>query len=86
MSKKGEKECSGVRFGGFGEGGGVSVSVCVCECGRNASPGQILCPREPWLSAFFFFRSLWTEHVPERENVWSRINLRVEDCGFITLG
>lgn len=29
------------------------------ECGRTALPGQILCPRDIWLSAFFGGRSLW---------------------------
>lgn len=55
------------------------------ECGRTALPGQILRPRDLWLSAFFGGRSLWMEYVPEEENVWFQINLRVEACGFITL-
>lgn len=55
------------------------------ECGRTALPGQILCPRDLWLSAFFGGRSLWTERVPEGENVWFPIDLCVEVCGFITL-
>lgn len=55
-----EKESSGVRLDGFGEG---------AECGRNVLPGQILCPRDLWVSAHFGGKSLRTEHVPEGETI-----------------